>query len=84
MNFDFILQILIAFIFLIKTNESNQINTTTLSEINSTQLHNMTNETNEFDYNKIPYCSILPCNLKYCFYYKTRIDGVECIECGCD
>jgi hypothetical protein len=43
------------------------------------------NETNtSIDNNKMHYCSSLPCNLKYCFYYKVKIDGVECLECGCE
>ena len=43
------------------------------------------NETNtNIDNNKMHYCSSLPCNLKYCFYYKVKIDGIECLECGCE
>ena len=33
---------------------------------------------------KTHYCSSLPCNLKYCYYYKVKIDGTECLECGCE
>lgn len=68
-------------------------NSTTTSTVSAIETHNLIrNQTNllmmminSFNNNSsLPYCSNLPCNLRYCFYFKTRIDGFECIKCGCE
>ena len=71
-----------------KTTSRAPSTTTTTTTIQTSISINDSDSSNDedelLDLDRPPYCSNFPCDMKYCFHYKVKIDGKECLECGCE